>query len=154
MFPSNVAKNNWNLRILSGPSDIWHLKITIFLETCNLIPWVTRISAIWQVHLSLTVSAVTGRSVKTNRILRRLPRRMSIWPVKPNTCHLFLGDSGHLLIQNCWSSAGGKKIILPFPLSLPLLQFVWGICSKIPSSSVFARDPDPRVKGVCGGDYP
>ena len=20
--------------------------------------------------------------------------------------------------------------------------------------TVFARDPDPRVKGVCGGDYP
>ena len=33
MFPSNVAKNTKNLRILTGPSDICHLKLTIFPET-------------------------------------------------------------------------------------------------------------------------
>ena len=29
-----------------------------------------------------------------------------------------------------------------------------GYLFKNPSSSIFSRDLDPRVKGVCGGDYP
>ena len=29
-----------------------------------------------------------------------------------------------------------------------------GVLFKNPSHSIVSRDPDPRVKGVCGGDYP
>ena len=46
-------------------------------------------------------------------------------------------------------SLEGNKSILPFPPS-PLLQLFWGGISF----SIFAKGPDPRAKGVCGGDYP
>ena len=44
-----------------------------------------------------------------------------------------------------------KKFIPPFP---PSIQFSLGCLLKTPSYSIFSRDLDPKVKGVCGGDYP
>ena len=103
-----MVKNLQNLTDPSVRPDICHLKITNFSETCKSDPLMCQ----WE------KSPQSNRSIchwqcqlldMSSKILRRFPRRMSIWPVKPDTCHLFSGDSGNLLIWNCWSSAGGKK---------------------------------------------
>jgi len=55
-------------------------------------------------------------------------------------------------MKHCHST-GGKKISF-FLSPHPYIQFSLGYLFKNPSYSIFSRDPDPRVKGVCGGDYP
>jgi len=69
---------------------------------------------------------------------------LSIWPAtlpkQPNSANL-------KLFLWCFHSP-----FLPFPPFPPHSSL--GFCSKTPLFSILSRDPDPRVKGVCGGDYP
>ena len=143
---------------LTGPSVrpvICHLKITKFPETCKSDPLMCQSDK--------NLCNLTGPSVIDSVSCQICQNRQDSKKISEKDVHLTC-QTWHLssILGWFWPSAHpkllilcrGKKIILPFPLSLPLLQSVWGICSKIPSSSIFARDLDPRVKGVCGGDYP
>ena len=153
-----MAKNIKNLRNLTGPYVrlvICHLKITNFLETCKSDPLMCQSDK--------NLHNLTGPSVIDSVSCQICQNWQDSEKISEKDVHLTC-QTWHLpsIFRWFWPSAHpkllilcrGKKIILPFPPSLPLLQFVWGICSKIPSSSIFARDLDPRVKGVCGGDYP
>ena len=81
----------------------------------------------------------------------------SIWPgpwpwlsVKPDICQPFSVNSDNLLISESTIMFHWKKTHSSFPST----QFSLGYLLKNPSSSILSKDLDPRVKGVCGGDYP
>ena len=152
-----MAKNIKNLWNLTGPSVrpvICHLKITKFLETCKSDPLMCQSDK--NLH-NLTgpsvIDSVSCQICQNRQDSEKFPRRMSIWPVKPDNCHLFSGDSGNLLIWNCWSSAGGKNHS-SFPSLPPTLAVCLGYLLKNPLFLYIRKRLRSQGEGSCGGDYP
>ena len=152
MFPSNVAKNNKNLRILTGPSDICHLKITKFQETCKSDPLMCQSDK--------NLCNLTGPSVIDSVSCQICQNRQDSEKISEKDVHLTC-QTWHLssIFRWFWPSAHPKLLILcrgekshsSFPCLPPTLAVCLGYLLKNPLFLCICKRPRSQGEGSVWG---